>query len=72
VARLLPDRGETTVAEELSDLGLVELAHDDRPYVVMNFAATVDGEPRSRAGPARSAARSTPRSCSASAPRSTR
>jgi riboflavin-specific deaminase-like protein len=41
--RLLPDPGATTPAEQYSGLGLVELAHPDRPYVVSNFALTLDG-----------------------------
>jgi riboflavin-specific deaminase-like protein len=43
VRRLLPDVAETTVAEQISGLDLNELVHDDRPYVVLNFASTVDG-----------------------------
>ena len=43
VRRLLPDRGETTVAEQLAELDLATLAHADRPYVALNFAATLDG-----------------------------
>src|SRR5918996_383443 len=43
VERLLPDPGPTTPAEQYSGLGLVELAHPDRPYVVTNFALTLDG-----------------------------
>jgi riboflavin biosynthesis pyrimidine reductase len=41
--RLLPDPGPTTVADQYSHLRLVELAHADRPYLVTNFALTVDG-----------------------------
>jgi riboflavin-specific deaminase-like protein len=43
VRRLLPDPAETTVAEQIAGLELAELALPDRPYVVLNFAATVDG-----------------------------
>jgi riboflavin-specific deaminase-like protein len=43
VRRLLPDLAETTVAEQLSELDLSELAHSDRPYLVLNFATTLDG-----------------------------
>jgi riboflavin-specific deaminase-like protein len=43
VRRLLPDPGTTTPAEQYSGLGLVELARPDRPYVVTNFALSVDG-----------------------------
>ena len=41
--RLLPDPGPTTPAEQYSGLGLVELSRADRPYVVANFALTLDG-----------------------------
>src|SRR5262249_51218899 len=41
--RLLPDPGETTVAEQLAGLDLAPLALPDRPYLVLNFATTVDG-----------------------------
>ena len=41
--RLLPDPGPTTVAEQLDTLDLVERSRGDRPYVVTNFAVTVDG-----------------------------
>jgi riboflavin-specific deaminase-like protein len=43
VERLLPDPGPTTPAEQYSGLGLVELAPPDRPYLVANFALTLDG-----------------------------
>ena len=43
VRRLLPDAGETTVAEQLDGLDLRPLAHPDRPYLVLNFATTLDG-----------------------------
>jgi riboflavin-specific deaminase-like protein len=43
VERLLPDPGPTTPDEQYSGLGLVDLAHADRPYVVTNFALTLDG-----------------------------
>jgi riboflavin-specific deaminase-like protein len=51
--RLLPNPGPTTVEQQLSGLDLVDLAYDDRPYVVVNFAATVDGRAaiNGRAGP---------------------
>ena len=42
--RLLPEPGTTTVADEYTRLRLGDLAHDDRPYVVTNFAVTVDGQ----------------------------
>ena len=41
--RLLPDVGETTVAEHLHTLELNDLAHADRPYLILNFATTLDG-----------------------------
>jgi riboflavin-specific deaminase-like protein len=43
VRRLLPNPGETTVAAQLAGLDLVDLAYADRPYVVLNFATTLDG-----------------------------
>jgi riboflavin-specific deaminase-like protein len=41
--RLLPDEAETTVAEQLAGLDLKPLALPDRPYLVLNFATTLDG-----------------------------
>jgi riboflavin biosynthesis pyrimidine reductase len=41
--RLLPDPGPTTVEEQLDSYRPWELAGDDRPFVAMNFATTVDG-----------------------------
>jgi riboflavin-specific deaminase-like protein len=41
--RLLPEPGPTTVEQQLSGLDLVDLAYSDRPYVVLNFATTLDG-----------------------------
>jgi len=41
--RLLPDPGPTSVAEQLEDLVPSELARGDRPYVITNFAVTLDG-----------------------------
>jgi riboflavin-specific deaminase-like protein len=43
VTRLLPDWAETTVAEQLQTLELKELAPPDRPYLILNFATTLDG-----------------------------
>jgi riboflavin-specific deaminase-like protein len=43
VRRLLPDQAETSVAEQLAGLDLNELAHPDRPYLILNFATTLDG-----------------------------
>jgi riboflavin-specific deaminase-like protein len=41
--RLLPDPGPTTVDEQLETYRPWEHHRDDRPFVAMNFAATVDG-----------------------------
>jgi len=41
--RLLPDPGPTTVEEQLERYRPQEHARADRPFVAMNFAATVDG-----------------------------
>jgi riboflavin-specific deaminase-like protein len=43
VRRLLPDLGKTTVAEQLATLDLKPLALPDRPYLILNFATTLDG-----------------------------
>jgi riboflavin biosynthesis pyrimidine reductase len=43
VRRLIPDPGETTVSEQLDSYRPWEQAPEDRPFVAMNFAATVDG-----------------------------
>ena len=43
VRRLLPDEADTTVAEQLAELDLKQLAHPDRPYLILNFATTLDG-----------------------------
>jgi riboflavin-specific deaminase-like protein len=43
VRRLLPDPGPTTIAEQVRGLDLVGQAPGDRPYVVTNFAITLDG-----------------------------
>jgi riboflavin-specific deaminase-like protein len=43
VQRLLPNPGPTSVEEQLAGLDLVDLAYADRPYVVLNFATTLDG-----------------------------
>jgi len=40
---LLPEPGETTVADQLEGYRPVEHAHQDRPFVATNFVATVDG-----------------------------
>jgi riboflavin-specific deaminase-like protein len=41
--RVLPDSGPTTVEEQLGELDLVGQTHEHRPYVVTNFAVTIDG-----------------------------
>jgi riboflavin-specific deaminase-like protein len=43
VRRLLPDPGPTSVGQQLDGLELATEAHDHRPYVVTNFAITLDG-----------------------------
>lgn len=51
--RLLPDPGETTVEQQLDDYQPWEHTHRDRPFVAMNFVATVDGRAtiEGRSGP---------------------
>jgi riboflavin-specific deaminase-like protein len=53
VRRLLPNPGPTTVIEQLDSLDLHSLAPAERPYVVTNFALTLDGKATvdGRAGP---------------------
>ena len=41
--RLLPDDAETTVADQVATLDLAAAARDDRPYLITNFAVTLDG-----------------------------
>ena len=41
--RLLPEPGEITVKELLDDYSPFEHPHDERPFVAVNFAATLDG-----------------------------
>jgi len=43
VRRLLPDPGPTSVGAQLDGLELVGRARDQRPYVITNFAITLDG-----------------------------
>jgi riboflavin-specific deaminase-like protein len=43
VRRLLPEPRPTTIEEQLDAYRPWERSHDERPYVAMNFAATVDG-----------------------------
>jgi riboflavin biosynthesis pyrimidine reductase len=51
--RLLPNPGETTVEAQLSGYRPWEETPEDRPFVAMNFAATVDGRAtiEGRSGP---------------------
>jgi riboflavin-specific deaminase-like protein len=51
--RLLPDPGPTTVSEQLETYRPWEEPHQDRPFVAMNFVATVDGRAtiEGRSGP---------------------
>jgi riboflavin-specific deaminase-like protein len=53
VRRLLPDVAETTIAEQLAEMNLKEMAHEDRPYLILNFATTLDGRAaiNGRSGP---------------------
>jgi riboflavin-specific deaminase-like protein len=41
--RLLPDPAETTVEEQVAELDLNALAGSARPYLILNFATTLDG-----------------------------
>ena len=51
--RLLPEPGPTSVEQQLDGLDLANQAHDDRPYVITNFAITLDGQAtiHGRSGP---------------------
>lgn len=42
--RLFPERGEITVEDAIAELDLTDGAHRDRPYVITNFALTLDGQ----------------------------
>ncbi len=42
--RLLPEPGPTTVPDQVHELDLVSDPPDDRPYVITNFAVTLDGK----------------------------
>lgn len=55
--RLLPDPGPTTVEEQLDSYRPWEWAGEKRPFVAMNFAATLDGRAaiEGRSGPIGSA-----------------
>ena len=41
--RLIPDPGPTTVEEQLASYRPSEMAGEERPFVALNFAVTVDG-----------------------------
>jgi riboflavin-specific deaminase-like protein len=41
--RLLPDRGPTSVEEQLDGYRPWEGAHEERPFLAVNFATTLDG-----------------------------
>ena len=43
LTRLIPEAGTTTVAEYASDLDFRDSAHEDRPWLLCNFAMTADG-----------------------------
>jgi riboflavin biosynthesis pyrimidine reductase len=51
--RLIPDPGPTSIEEQLEPYRPGESAHDDRPFLAMNFVATVDGRAtiEGRSGP---------------------
>ena len=55
--RLIPDPGPISVDEQLDSYRPWEQAHEDRPYVAMNFVVTVDGRATldGRSGPIGSA-----------------
>jgi riboflavin-specific deaminase-like protein len=43
VRRLTPEPGPTTIEQQLDSYRPWELFHEERPFLAMNFAATVDG-----------------------------
>jgi riboflavin-specific deaminase-like protein len=43
VRRVLPEPGETTIEDQISELDFAGRAPADRPYLVTNFALTLDG-----------------------------
>jgi len=53
VRRLIPDPGPVTVEEQLDSYRPGEWAREERPFVAMNFVATVDGRAtmEGRSGP---------------------
>jgi riboflavin-specific deaminase-like protein len=42
--RLFPDPGTTTVPDQVRELDLISSAPAERPYLITNFAVTVDGK----------------------------
>ena len=51
--RLVPDPGETSVADAVATLDFADRAHDERPYLFTNFVLTLDGRAtlEGRSGP---------------------
>jgi riboflavin-specific deaminase-like protein len=43
IRRLLPECEPTTIGSQLGELDLIAQAGDERPYVITNFALTLDG-----------------------------
>jgi riboflavin-specific deaminase-like protein len=41
--RLFPDPGPTTIPDQIRELDLISSAPADRPYLITNFAVTIDG-----------------------------
>lgn len=41
--RLIPERGPTTVEDELAALDFVSIAGEERPYLITNFVLSLDG-----------------------------
>ncbi len=70
--RLIPDPGPTTVPEQVIQLDLISSAPEDRPYLVTNFAVTVDGKATLHGRSGKIGSDRTPRCWSASAPAWTR
>ena len=44
IRRLLPDQSEVSIADQVAGLDLVSMARAERPYVITNFALTLDGK----------------------------
>lgn len=43
VRRLLPDPGETTIADQIATLDFSDAGTEDKPHLILNFASTLDG-----------------------------